>query len=151
MSFKIISHRGNITGSKPSRENNPDYILEAHRLGYEVEIDVWKLSDDWYLGHDEPEYLIEEDFLLKEDLWCHAKNLEALEGLLKLGVVCFWHENDKYTLTSNGVIWTFPGYPLCKKSICVMPRRYAEQFVDLSNCMGVCTDYPSEFKKFIRS
>ena len=151
MSFKIISHRGNISGSQKSKENRPDYILEALGLGYDVEIDVWWLTNGWYLGHDEPEYPIEEEFLINKSLWCHAKNLEALDKLLDLGVICFWHEDDKYTLTSNGLIWTFPGYPLGEKSICVMPKRFAKEFVDLSKCLGVCTDYPLQFKNLSRS
>ena len=45
---------------------------------------------------------------MNDNFWCHAKNLDALNRLLKIGVNCFWHENDKYTLTSNRIIWTFP-------------------------------------------
>lgn len=143
----LISHRGNLNGSLEWEENKPHYINNALDLGYDVEIDVWKQPDGWYLGHDEPEFLIDEEFLINKSLWCHAKNLESLDALLGLGVKCFWHENDKYTLTSNNFIWTYPGYPLGKKSICVMPKRFAKQFVDLSNCAGICSDYIAEWNK----
>ena len=56
----LISHRGNIDGVKPTKENSPEYILEAISLGYDVEIDVWKVDGKWFLGHDEPEYAIQE-------------------------------------------------------------------------------------------
>ena len=37
----LISHRGNINGKKPDLENKPEYIQNAIKLGYNVEIDVW--------------------------------------------------------------------------------------------------------------
>ncbi len=37
----LISHRGNISGKLPERENTVDYIQEALGLGYDVEVDVW--------------------------------------------------------------------------------------------------------------
>ena len=142
----LISHRGNINGAKPLEENKPSYIMKALDLGYDVEIDAWKTESGWFLGHDEPEYAIEEVFLMKPGLWCHAKNLNALGALLELGVNCFWHERDKYTITSNNFIWTFPGYPLTEKSICVMPENFAKQFVDISNCYGICSDQVERYK-----
>ena len=58
----LISHRGNLNGSLQWEENRPDYINNALDLGYDVEIDVWKQPDGWYLGHDEPQFLIDEEF-----------------------------------------------------------------------------------------
>ena len=37
----FISHRGNLEGPNPERENNPDYISEALERVYSVEVDVW--------------------------------------------------------------------------------------------------------------
>jgi len=53
-----ISHRGNIDGRIPNSENSPEYISLALSKGYEVEIDVWFVDGSFYLGHDEPYYLI---------------------------------------------------------------------------------------------
>ena len=39
--MKLISHRGNLNGRIPERENHPDYIDEAIEAGYDVEIDIW--------------------------------------------------------------------------------------------------------------
>ena len=143
----LISHRGNITAAEPNKENKPDYILEALSLGYDVEIDVWRVNDKWFLGHDEPENPIRESFLLKEGLWCHAKNLEALEALLVLGVNCFWHQKDYYTLTSKGFIWAYPGRPLIEGAICVMPENQTAENHDFSTCSGICSDKISYFKE----
>ena len=56
--MRLIAHRGNITGPDPSRENHPDYIRQAIDLGYNVEIDVWRIGGKFILGHDEPQYEI---------------------------------------------------------------------------------------------
>ncbi len=142
-----ISHRGNLNGVNSHLENSPNYIHEAIERGFDVEIDVWKIDEKWFLGHDVPEYEISKDFLLNESLWCHAKNLQALKGLLEIGVKCFWHQNDKFTLTSNNFIWTFPGFELTTNSICVMPERFSEESTDLSSCAGVCSDIVEHYRR----
>ena len=40
MSFKVISHSGNVKGPNREKENKPNNILEVIKLGYDVEIDV---------------------------------------------------------------------------------------------------------------
>ena len=91
----FISHRGNTNGSNPEKENQPNYIAEAWEIGYEVEIDVWRIGEKWFLGHDNPQYKVDLKFLQNERLLCHAKNLEALDHMLMLGDIhCFWHQED---------------------------------------------------------
>ena len=60
----FISHRGNINGPNKLMENNPSYILSALNEGYECEIDVWKIKDKRFLGHDNPDYEVDKQFLL---------------------------------------------------------------------------------------
>ena len=133
----LISHRGNLNG-KSDRENQPEYINETLDQGFEVEVDVWCFGDGGYwLGHDEPQYLVKKDFLKGDGLWCHAKNIEGLYSMLKDEIHCFFHQEDDVTLTSEGYLWTYPGKQLTDKSICVMPKK-----VDKSiDCYAVCTDY----------
>ena len=142
----LISHRGNITGENRAYENSPGYILDAIKKGYDVEVDVRLKSGRWYLGHDEPEYNIDDKFLKNDKLWCHAKNIEALYGLLNLGVKCFWHQTDKFTLTSNGFIWTYPGFEVTNKSICVMPEMRAKIYQNFDKCAGICSDKIEEYR-----
>ena len=120
--MKLISHRGNLNGKIPKEENSPKYILNALKEGFDVEIDVWYKDDNFFLGHDGPEYEVETKFLENKKLWCHAKNLDALFNLSKTNSIYFWHQEDDYTLTSNGYIWTYPGKILTPKSICVLPE-----------------------------
>lgn len=141
--MKLISHRGNLDGPKIDLENSPEYINNALSNGYDVEIDVRFINGFFYLGHDQAEHKIEKNFLQTEGLWCHAKNIEALEELRKLNCVYFWHENDDYTLTSNGYIWAYPGKKLTKNSICVLPEKISYSKID---CAGICSDYVVKYK-----
>lgn len=135
----IISHRGNTIGPDPVNENKPEHILKILEK-YDCEVDVWMKGSKLYLGHDNAQYEINEQFLKHPRLWCHAKNIDALYYLISLqNVKCFYHNNDNFTLTSNGLIWTYPGKQSTNRSI----------IVDTSNswreknyiCCGVCVDY----------
>ena len=141
--MKIISHRGNLHGPDPTKENTPQYILNALEQGIDCEIDLWLVDDSLYTGHDEPKNLISREFIYDERLWIHAKNLEALHFLNKTCLHYFWHEKDRYTLTSKNYIWTYPGEETCDRSIIV-------QLDSVNNvpmgCYGICTDYVSKKK-----
>ena len=142
----FISHRGNVNGINSERENDPKYILEAINKGYECEIDVWFINDRLYLGHDGPQYEIDLKFLQNNKLWCHAKNLSALEYMLLNDVHCFWHQSDDYTITSKGVIWSYPGKELSKNSICVMPEDNEVAHHEKTVCTGICSDFIEKYR-----
>jgi hypothetical protein len=61
----------------------------------------------------------------------------------------FWHQEDKYTLTSKGNIWVYTGEELLPNSICVMPENH--HYDDISKCYGICSDkieyYREQLKK----
>ena len=145
--MKLIAHRGNINGPQPELENSPFYLITAIEKGYDVETDVWYDNDKWYLGHDEGGYQIDREFLEPPNLWCHAKNLNALQSMVEYGIHCFWHQTDDFTLTSKGYIWTFPGKPTCEKTVIVSKDLEAlERTMDL-NIYAVCSDYVGAAKK----
>jgi hypothetical protein len=138
--MKIISHRGNLNGPNPQFENCPMYLQKTYNLGFDIEIDVWSIGGKYFLGHDEPVYYVEDAFLENSQLWCHAKNLEALDRMIDNNLIkYFWHQNDDFTLTSNCYIWTYPGKEICKNSIIVdlSPDWSLKNY----QCFGVCTDY----------
>jgi len=141
-----IAHRGNIVGPNPKMENNPQYIDKAVISGYNVEIDVWFIDGKLFLGHDSPVYEVNYNLLSNNMLWCHAKNLKALEYMSDKNIQCFWHEEDDYTLTSTGHIWTYPKKSVCGKSIIVCDTlEEAEKFMK-KNIAGVCSDYVGAIK-----
>lgn len=148
----LISHRGNINGKKPHKENNPDYITAALDLGYDVEIDIWYLTGErkYYLGHDEPQYPIEKWFInnSKDKLWLHCKNEDALSYLKDDfdNINFFWHQEDRYTITSKGYVWAFPGEKLVKNSIILFPENYPDDKNKLLLSSGICSDYISDYE-----
>ena len=146
-----ISHRGNIDLVDRKLENSPGYIRRALSAGYDVEIDVWVIGEDIFLGHDEPQYETDLSFLKNPGLWCHAKNLAALDYMVKNKVHCFWHQRDDYTLTSDGLIWTYPGKPVTSKSVVVLKsKELQESYVtSLRNCHGICTDNIEKVKDIL--
>jgi len=139
----LISHRGNLHGPDSNDENKPNYVNSAIKKGFEVEIDVWRVDNSFFLGHDKPQYKINDEFLKNEKLWCHAKNYESFFYMQKMNCHFFWHENDKYTLTSKGYIWAYPGELVNEKSICVMPEKNK---IVSEKCAGICSDFISNFK-----
>lgn len=149
----FIAHRGNTKGPNPAKENHPEYILEALEQGFDVEIDVWYIRDQWFLGHDKPEYLIFLDFLKKPNLWCHAKNFQALTELLKHKVHVFSHNIDPVILTSKAIPWAYPGQPINEYTICVMPERTPLTYSspDLQGCLGICSDHIENYRNIYRS
>lgn len=140
----LIAHRGNINGPELDNENKPDYIINAVRQGYDVELDVWWEAGSFYLGHNKPKYPVDSAFLYNEGLWCHAKNLDALERMLRLNVHCFWQDKDDYALTSKGYIFTHSGITTeTDKSIIVS----LDGDLSLDRSAGVCSDYIFKYKK----
>jgi len=137
----LIAHRGNMEGPSPEYENKPNYILGgllAHPWLH-CEIDVWVVGGEFFLGHDVPQYRVNEEFLVNARLWCHAKNLIALEVMMNNPLThCFWHQGDDFTTTSRGYIWTSPHQNLTNRSICVLPEI---QTVDFSKAVGICSDF----------
>ena len=142
--IRVIDHKSfqkHVPGSK---------VIEAFNFGLknlETQFDIICKFDGekFYLGHDEPQEAVSIKWLRDQQLWCHAKSYNALEGMVAYGIHCFFHHNDKYTITSQGWIWAFPGQPVGAYTIAVHPEQLtAEQ---LEKCSGVCSDYVSNFEK----
>ena len=135
----LISHRGNLNGKQPNKENTVAYIEDALKKGYHCEIDVCKYDGEkFYLGHDEPQEAVTIKWLRDQQLWCHAKSYGALEAMIAHGIHCFFHHNDKYTLTSQGWIWAFPGQPVGAYTSAVHPEKLTQKQLEL--CSGYCSD-----------
>ncbi|MAG28470.1 hypothetical protein CMI47_23325 [Candidatus Pacearchaeota archaeon] len=148
--MRLIAHRGNINGSHAQLENDPSYIIAALQKGYDVEVDVWYKNTQWFLGHDKPLFPVSIEFLKTEGLWCHAKNLQALENMLYTNINCFWHQHDYYTLTSSGIIWTYPTRPICKQSIIVCHTLEETVKMSTQNIWGICSDYVEKIENVCR-
>lgn len=151
----LISHRGNLNGKLPDRENEPAYIDEAIAAGYSVEIDMRvcervDAAPDIWLGHDNLQYQVTLEWLQERQnyLWFHCKNREALEFCLGKKLHCFWHDTDDYTMTSNGYVWAYPGKLKAGMfTILVMPElHWSVEEIKNQRCFGVCSDIVAQLK-----
>ena len=146
----IISHRGNLAGpgTAPHKENHPESVRHALFLGFDVEVDIWLKNGKYYSGHDKPDYEVNSNFFNNYKLWIHAKNIEALHSLRGNPLInLFYHDIDDCVLTSTQKLWVYPHHKniLTNQSIAVMAERVPGW--NLEGCLGVCTDFPTEFKK----
>jgi len=147
----IISHRGNVNGPEPNRENSPDYIDEALEAGYQVEIDLHVKDGKFYLGHDGPVHEVSKDWLYfrRDSIWIRAKNYEAAVHLVNELNFCRWfaHERDRYCLTSCGYIWLHDR-TVKETTDCIVPLLSMLDIYDHSyiishrSAHAICTDYP---------
>lgn len=135
----IILHRGNNIGRLLKYENHISDIRGLLHKKKNIEIDVWYIKNDFYLGHDKPLHRVSGRFLENHLLWCHAKNTEALYKMLENpNIHCFWHDKDKHAITSNGFIWQEGYSNLTNKTIVV---DLSPQPNYNANCYGICCDY----------
>jgi len=151
--MKIISHRGNLNGPNLKKENTKEYIQNAIFEGFYVEVDVINITQDLLIvGHnsEKPSDHINLGWLNNYGGYCifHAKTEQALNRLLELKYHCFFHKNDDFTLTSEGLIWVHPKAEVnaCdERAIFCMPEeREQDLYMPIG---GVCTDYPIHYRK----
>lgn len=144
--MKYISHRGNLCGPDPIRENTFDYITTALNDDFDVEVDVRFVKGGIHLGHDSAGELVDIEFLKNPCLWIHAKTIETLYELLRYEQInCFFHYQDQCTLTSKGYIWTYPGWTITPLSIEIkhdFPNR-----VDTS-AFGLCSNSIAKYREY---
>lgn len=136
-----IAHRGNFAGRNIELENSVEYVNNALSNGYNVEIDVRKIGNKLYLGHDAPMYEIELSYLQDDRLWCHSKTLETHMFLSRNNVHAFFHDQENYVFTNRGIKWTTEK---TIDGIVVMPENNLHVMHDLLNktltpC-GICSD-----------
>jgi hypothetical protein len=144
--MKIISHRGNLKGPIPEKENRPSYIDCALKLGFEVEVDVSFNNDSFWLGHDTPDYKISNKWIeeRKDKLWFHCKNIESAHQLKKLPFLTnyFCHSHDPYIITSTGHLWVHD-LTIELNYNCIIPllnKREIEKNT-INHVYAICTDY----------
>jgi len=147
--FIKISHRGNLSGKNtaPHGENHPTSIKNAIDRGYFCEIDVRLIDNKFYLGHDKPEYEVDELFFNNYYLFVHCKNIEAFYKLVSHPAIeAFYHDTDDVVITSTSkYFWSYPksSVLLTDRSIAVLPELVPEW--DVSGVIGICSDYIEEY------
>lgn len=149
----IISHRGNLNGPNEYCDNNVHHINMLLDNNKHVEIDVWYIDNKWFIGHDKPVHNVGIDFLKRQNLWLHAKNIDAACMLRTLDVNYFSHDNDLYVLTSKLFMWVHHKFDLSTISdeillnfvVVVLPEKSTIDIKLLRKCYAICTDYVCEY------
>lgn len=145
--MKFISHRGNLNGPNTARENSPDFIDTALAAGYEVETDLRLVGVQFWLGHDYPQYLVNESWLTerRRKLLLHLKDVHVLNWFLKNPHAdwhYFCHSNDPFTWTSQGRLWLHDlSLPATLNTIVPLISRPLIQFYGNRDVYAVCSDY----------
>jgi hypothetical protein len=144
--MKLISHRGNLKGPIPNKENRPSYIDCAIKLGYEVEVDIRFINGEFYLGHDTPDYKISPTWIAmrSESLWFHCKDIESAHELKKLNknIKFFCHSNDPYIITSTGNLWVHD-LNMTLNNNCIIPLLSKKEINsnNINYVYAICSDY----------
>lgn len=139
--MQVISHRGNYNGKRV--ENDPN-LLPIGR--WVCEVDLWRINNKLYLGHDTPAFYITEEWIFDNanQLLLHAKNSDALLFIKRNNLEGFFHQTDDFVLTTliNRII-VYPGKEVLPGSIVMRPELYSPH--SLEHCYAVCTDYPERY------
>lgn len=106
-----------------------------------LECDVQMYKDKLYFGHDEPQEEVDVSLMTMQNVFCHAKDLDAMIAMIDMkDVHCFWHQEDTITLTNRGFVWCYPGhYPVHEKAIW-LDLAGAKLPKDTSGIWGICGD-----------
>jgi hypothetical protein len=152
----FIAHRGNIEGVSSQSENDPTLLMYRLKQGISVECDVWYKDGQLWLGHDAPEYKTEWRDLIHPKRLIHAKDGATFEYLMtrigKEGVSMevFYHTTEDYVVTNLGRIIVYPGKPLLKGCICMMPERGNYTSTDVAKATWICSDDCLALRKYFR-
>ena len=132
----LISNYGNVNGIE-TKQNTPDYVENAIRMGYHCRIDIL-YSDQLYINN----YPITLDFILKyhKKLWICCMNIEALKYLLEFECFHIWYKDEM--LTNYGYIWNSP--ISTKKAIYVMNSMESIKNIQITCGHAICSDYISK-------
>ena len=143
--MRLISHRGNLfAGQTAPKENTEQAVYEALSLGFEVEVDLWKVNSNYYLGHDYPQNQVSFWFLVKNSrkLWFHCKNKAAFRIFRYFGG--FMHESEPFveskTIFSKWRWNHSSNHNFDNRSVCVMPELHNLSIEDYRTAGAVCSD-----------
>lgn len=149
----LFAHRGNVDGPSP-HENSIDHVDRAISLGYSVEVDLLRVGNDWYLGHDFPVARVSASWITARSgqLLLHAKTCEAAAALASTNLAWGWHyfchSSDPYVLTSQGKLWVHNlSYVPQPSSPVIVPLITLELLKSYTHQVhGICSDYVSQYE-----
>lgn len=148
----IISHRGNDNDFPAN--NHPHLIEQSLAKHGWVEADVYLQDGYLWLGHDGPEYGMDDDWFVKHQngLILHAKHGPAANYLSQTNLHWFGHDEDCFVATSKGWLWCYPDNPMFGGI--VVHTGYSQQVLEKFRKLGVrgvCTDEPTKWRDALKT
>lgn len=163
--FKLIAHRGLLHGPSIELENNIKNIENNIKKYPQIinELDIWVDSDLIYIGHDKTNQHVDLEVLheYSKNLILHIKGIDFssiksinLLNSIREGFHFFSHQDDDFTITNKGWVWSHPRRGFVKNTICVLPEKIMEldlavKSFEFKQLCGVCSDYPLELLDLI--
>lgn len=148
----LIAHRGLLDGKKDG-ENHPDQVKYCLGHNLKVEIDVWFVDDSFWLGHDQPQYRVDIEFIQQPGLWLHCKDILSAKLLRCYSWLnSFVIDKDDFTFTTKNWLWLSPTYGhSVKDAICVMPEdpRWLFPVEHLIDFAGICSDNVYYYRDYV--
>ena len=151
--MRVIAHRGNLNGISP-RENDPQVIRQVLDHGLSVEVDLWEIEGRHFFGHDSPAYLVNLAEFDVQEVYFHLKTPHVPR---LLHADAFAIDNDRYSLTLRGWLWTNYGQPVSAQSIMCAPelvghREPLDGFVSrCRDAAAICTDFPHRVSQLLEN
>ena len=148
----LISNCGNTSGSIPSLENDPEYVLRAVKEGFNCKVDIWfgrKSEDDleqFYTGTNGLEFPVNSDFLSTTGLWLRPMNMIAWDMAGRFwshcNVVDDIGSESMRSYASNGIEWVqdarFIPYDVEKTIFSWTEDSNPYSYLSMSKSMGIC-------------
>ena len=151
--FEIIAHRGRIENSK-YQDNTLEAIKESLDKGLSVEIDLMKINERFYLGHDNPNFEIQLSEIDYDKVYIHMKTPHIIDTIK---ADFFFIENDSYALTKKNKIWTNYNNKeynqdsiMCSAELVGGNFNMNKIFSWAKKAHGICTDFPLTVYKNLR-
>jgi hypothetical protein len=157
----LISHRGNVDGITPSKENTIPYMQQALARGFHVETDIYEHAGELYFGHaygDSGEK-VNWDFLAcnSHKLLLHCKDARSIGIISKHDLNWFCQEHDSYAISSRDLVIAHSkqgGMVYSKldryldSTIIMLPEKngLGKKFLEELGCVGVCSDIISFYE-----
>ena len=126
----LISYRGIFDGNDFQNANTPSQIGKAASVGFNVMMDVWKVSDKFYLGNDQPITEVTAKYLQNNRFWLNARNIEMQTFLASQPTKSYpnWFYFTEptppppYVTASNGKLITPGTVPINNNSVIFLPE-----------------------------
>lgn len=151
-----IAYRGLFYGEDPQKENTPDQVSTALRIGFNASVDAWRIDNKLYLGSNQPLYEVSEKYLQNRRLWINCCNSDMYDWIQKQNPKLYinyfyipYGPTPDYAVTNKNYYWNYLSTPFSNPTIMVLPESYDRGLlstIDLRT-LGICSMFLAFIKR----